>query len=258
MTIVVAYKWAPNPQDAAVGSDGSVDFSRAKSAISEYDPVAFELARQVADSTGAEVVGVTVGDASIDTSLARKAALSRGLDRLVIVADDRLAGADSTRHAAVLAAVVRGIGDVDLVLAGESSVDVTEGQVAMTLAGQLGWLGLNAVSSVSATDGGYAIERDVPSGTASMVLTGPAVLAATTDAVLSRVPGMKDILGAAKKPVEVLSLDMLDVSSAQVTITAVSASRPAAGNRQRVIIDGSDPTAAAAELVGALRAAKVL
>jgi len=49
VTIVVAYKWAPNPQDAAVGSDGSVDFTRAKSAISEYDPVAFELARQVAD-----------------------------------------------------------------------------------------------------------------------------------------------------------------------------------------------------------------
>jgi len=137
-------------------------------------------------------------------------------------------------------------------------VDVTEGQVAMTLAGQLGWLGLNAVSSVSASDGGYAIERDVPSGTVSMVVTGPAVLAASADAVLPRVPGMKDILGAAKKPVEVLSLDTLDVPSAQVTLTTVSTSRPAAGNRHRVIIDGSDPTAAAAELVGALRAAKVL
>lgn len=258
MTIVVTYKWAPNPQDAVVGSDGAVDFSRAKATISEYDPVAFELARRVADSTGAEVVGVTVGDASIDTSLARKAALSRGLDRLLMVADDRLAGADGTRLAAVLAAVVRGIGDVDLVLAGESSVDVTEGQVAMTLAGQLGWLGLNAVSAVSAADGGYLVERDVPAGTASLVLSGPAVLAATADAALPRVPGMKDILGAAKKPVEVLDLDGLDVPAADVTLKAVSASRPPAGNRQRVIIDGADPAPAAAELVDALRAAKVL
>ena len=258
MTIVVAYKWAPNPQDAVVSSAGVVDFSRAKAAISEYDPVAFELARRLGDATGAEVVWVTVGDASIDTSLARKAALSRGLDRLLIVADDRLAGADGTRLAAVLAAVVRGIGDVDLVLAGESSVDVTEGQVAMTLAGQLGWLGLNAVSAVAATDGGYAIERDVPAGTASMVLTGPAVLAATADAVLPRVPGMKDILGAAKKPVEVFSLDGLDVPAPGVTLTAVSASRPASGSRRTVIIDGADPAAAAAELVDALRAARVL
>ncbi|MEP7036543.1 MAG: electron transfer flavoprotein beta subunit/FixA family protein, partial [Actinomycetota bacterium] len=31
MKIVVAYKWAPNPQDASVGADGVVDWSRAKS-----------------------------------------------------------------------------------------------------------------------------------------------------------------------------------------------------------------------------------
>ncbi len=58
-----------------------------------------------------------------------------------MVADDALAGADGTRIAAVLAAAVRTIGEVDLVLAGDSSVDVAEGQVALTLAGQLGWIG---------------------------------------------------------------------------------------------------------------------
>ena len=92
-----------------------------------------------------ERVGLTVGAASIDTPLARKSALSRGLDRLVVVADDALAGAGSTRLAAVLAAAVRAIGDVDLVLAGDSSVDVAEGQVPLTTAAQLGWLGLSKV-----------------------------------------------------------------------------------------------------------------
>ena len=42
MTIVVAYKWAANPQDASVGADGTVDWSRAKAGVSEYDPVAIE------------------------------------------------------------------------------------------------------------------------------------------------------------------------------------------------------------------------
>ena len=116
MKIVVAYKWAPNPQDADVAPDGSVDLTRAKWAVSEYDPVALELARQLADATGGEVIGLTVGPAAIDTPLARKAALSRGLDRLVLVADDALDGADGTRLAAVLAAAVRHLGDVDLVL----------------------------------------------------------------------------------------------------------------------------------------------
>ena len=52
MTVVVAYKYAANPQDASVGADGVVDWSRAKSAVSEYDPVAIQLGRNLADAVG--------------------------------------------------------------------------------------------------------------------------------------------------------------------------------------------------------------
>ncbi|MDM8086097.1 hypothetical protein QUV83_15095 [Cellulomonas cellasea] len=257
MKIVVAYKWAANPQDAEVRPDGTVDLSRAKAAVSEYDPVAFELARRLADATGGEVVGLTVGDRSIDTPLARKAALSRGLDRLVMVADDALAGADGTRLAAVLAAAVTAIGDVGLVLTGDSSVDVAQGQVSMTLAGRLGWLALGAVSSVAPAEGGLVVERDLPTGMTTLLLTGPAVLAATSDAAVPRVPGMKDILGAAKKPVEVLALADLAVEPAGVALSTLGTSRPAEPTRGAVLFDG-DAATAATELVGALRLAGVL
>ncbi|MFI2754486.1 electron transfer flavoprotein subunit beta/FixA family protein [Cellulomonas sp. P22] len=257
MKIVVAYKWAANPQDAEVRPDGTVDLSRAKAAVSEYDPVAFELARRLADATGGEVVGLTVGDSSIDSPLARKAALSRGLDRLVMVADDALAGADGTRLAAVLAAAVTAVGDVDLVLTGDSSVDVAQGQVSMTLAGHLGWLALGAVSSVAPAEGGLVVERDLPTGVTTLSLTGPAVLATTSDAAVPRVPGMKDILGAAKKPVEVLALADLAVEPAAVTLSTLSTSRPAEATRGAVLFDG-DAATAATELVGALRLAGVL
>ena len=258
MKIVVAYKWAPNPQDAVVGPDGTVDLSRAKPAVSEYDPVAFELARRLADATGAEVIGLTVGAAAIDTPLARKAALSRGLDRLVVVADDALAGADGTRLAAVLAAAVTAIGDVDVVLAGDSSIDVAEGQVPLTVAGQLGWLGLSRVSSVVADGEGLTVERDLPSGVAVLAVRTPVVLAATADAVVPKVAGMKDILNAAKKPVEVLALADLAVPAAQVSLTTLATARPSGGERQAVMFDAADPAAAASQLVGALRQAGAL
>ncbi len=258
MKIVVAYKWAPNPQDAEVAADGSVDWARAKSAVSEYDPVAFELARRLADETGGEVVGLSVGVAAVDSPLARKAALSRGLDRLVLVADDALSGADGTRTAAVLAAAVRTIGDVDVVIAGAESVDNGERQVAMTLAGQLGWPGLNAVGGVTVADEGLVVERQLASGTQVLAVEGPVVLAAAGDAVVARVPGMKDILGAGKKPTQVLALDALDVPGAVVTAAVTATSRPARGNRGGVRISNPDPAAAAAELVGALRASGAL
>jgi electron transfer flavoprotein beta subunit len=253
MKIVVVYKWAPNPQDAVVGPDGRVDLSRAKPAVSEYDPVAFELARRLGDATGAEVIGLTVGAGAIDIPLARKAALSRGLDRLVLVADDALADADGTRLAAVLAAAVTAIGGVDLVLAGDSSIDVAEGQVPLTMAGHLGWLGLSRVTSVVADGAGLTVGRDLPGGVSVLAVQTPVVLAATADAVVPRVAGMKDILAAAKKPVEVLALADLAVPDASVSLTTLATARPAGGERQAVLFDAADPAVAASQLVGALR-----
>ena len=258
MKIVVAYKWAPNPQDATVGAAGAVDWSRAKPGISEYDPVAFELARQLADATGGEVIGLTAGSKRVDATLARKAALSRGLDRVAIVADDSLEGAGATELAAVLAAAVRHIGDVDLVITGDSSVDVGAKMVPTVLAGQLGWPAVAEVTAVSGEAGQLHVERAIPGGTQVLEISCPAVLAASTDAAVPRVPGMRDILAAGKKPVETLEVVALDVPASGATVTVTDTSRPDLKARKGQIIKTGDPAAAADELVTALRGAGVL
>ena len=97
MRIVVAYKWTCDPEEATVSADGTVDWSRAKPGISTYDPVAIELARRLAEAAGAELIGVTAGAKGVGTPIASKAALSRGLDRVVIVEDDSLREAGQIR-----------------------------------------------------------------------------------------------------------------------------------------------------------------
>ena len=87
MSVVIAYKWAANPQDATVAPDGTIDWSRAKSAVSEYDPVAIEVGRTLAQELGTELVGLTVGGKESGVPMAKKAALSRGFDRAAILAD---------------------------------------------------------------------------------------------------------------------------------------------------------------------------
>jgi len=258
LKIVVAYKWAPNPQDATVGATGAVDWSRAKPGLSEYDPVACELARRLADGAGGEVIGLTAGTKGVDATLARKAALSRGFDRAVIVADDSLEGAGTTELAAVLAAAVRHIGDVDLVITGDSSVDVGARMVPTVLAGQLGWPAVGEVTAVSGESGLLRVERAIPGGTQVLEITGPAILAASTDAAVPRVPGMRDILAAGKKPVETLELAALDVPASGATVTVTATSCPDLRARKGEIIDTADPAAAAAELVTALRGVGVL
>jgi electron transfer flavoprotein beta subunit len=89
-------------------------------------------------------------------------------------------------------------------------------------------------------------------------VSGPAVLAAAADAAVPRVPGMKDLLAAGKKPAEHLDLASLNVPARSAVLTVTSTSRPERKARRGQIIDTTDPAAAAAELVKALHGAGAL
>ena len=258
MRIVLAYKWTCDPEEATARPDGTVDWSRAKPGLSTYDPVAMELARRLAGETGGELIGVTVGGKGVGAPIASKAALSRGLDRVVIVEDESLAEAGRSELAAVLAEVIRHIGDVDLIITGDSSVDVAAKMVPTVLAGELGWPAVAEVTAVTGQPGKLRVERAIPGGVQVLEISGPAVLAASADAAAPRVPGMKELLAAAKKPVEHLDLAALDVAAPAAAMTVTGRSRPERKARKGQLIDATDPAAAAAELVTMLREAGAL
>jgi electron transfer flavoprotein alpha/beta subunit len=69
---------------------------------------------------------------------------------------------------------------------------------------------------------------------------------------------MRDILAAAKKPVDVVELDDLGVPAAHVVVSRVATSRPDNAKRQHVIVEASEPAAAAAQVISALRQRNVL
>jgi electron transfer flavoprotein beta subunit len=69
---------------------------------------------------------------------------------------------------------------------------------------------------------------------------------------------MKDLLAAGKKPVEHLELTAVNVPARSAVMTVKGRSRPDRKARQGQLIDATDPAAAAAELVAALRGAGAL
>lgn len=248
MTVAVAYKWAANPQDATVDQDGVVDWSRAKSSVSDYDPVAMALGRRVATALGTELVGTSVGSTAVGGSMAAKGAMSRGLDRGVVVADDVVAGWNATQVAAVLAALVERVGGVDLVLTGDASVDDGARTMSALVAGFLGWVCFQDVVDVVHTGEAWSLTQAVPGGTRTLEVTGPVVVATTSDAVVPPVPGMKDILAAAKKPFEVVAL--AELAPAAVDLHVTGRTRPEPRARKNQVFTGG-----AAEVVAAAVAA---
>ncbi|MCF2706204.1 electron transfer flavoprotein beta subunit/FixA family protein [Arcanobacterium haemolyticum] len=253
MSVVVAYKYVANPQDASVGADGVVDWSRAKPSVSEYDPVAIQLGREVANANGTELVGISVGTAAAGSSMAKKNAMSKGLDRGVIVADDVTAEWNETKVASALASLVRSVEGADLLITGDSSVDLGARMMSALVAGYLGWPCFQEVSNVERSGEGWVITQVVPGGTRRIEVAGPVVVAASSDAVEVKVPSMKEILAAGKKPVDIVAVADLEVSDAGVEITGRA--RPEAKARKNVVFTGDD---AAAQLVAALRGDGVL
>jgi electron transfer flavoprotein beta subunit len=114
------------------------------------------------------------------------------------------------------------------------------------------------VTSVTGQAGTLHVERAIPGGVQVLEVSGPAVLAASADAAAPRVPGMKDLLAASKKPVELLDLAALKVLPRSAVMTVTGRSRPERKARAGQLIDTSDPATAAAELVTVLRQAGAL
>jgi len=137
-------------------------------------------------------------------------------------------------------------------------VDVAAKMVPTVMAGELGWPAVAEVTAVTGQAGTLRVERAIPGGTQVLEISGPAVLAASADAAVPRVPGMKDLLAAGKKPVEHLELAALDVPARSGVMTVTGQSRPDRKARKGQLLDTTDPAAAAAELVSALRGAGVL
>ena len=237
MKIVVSFKVVPDDQDIQVSGDGSLDFSKAHRIVSTYDLNAMEAAAQLAASNeGSSVVGVTVGDAKIDDSKLKKNVLARGVDELFMTADDACADMDAHATAAAVADLVAKVGDYDLILCGDGSADNYAQQVDVQLAAKLGLPVVNGATKIEAGDGFVTVERTLEDVVEVVEVPLPAVVSVTPDVALPRIPGMKDILAAGKKPMNVAGAEGAYASAIEV----VDCKAPEQADRKLEIIDASE------------------
>jgi len=137
MHVVVCINHIPDPEapakpfklDAATNRPALL---RANRVIGPFDENALETALQLKDSAGAKVTALTAGPATNVEAL-RKALAARS-DAAVHVKEDQAAELDSAAVARLLAAAIKKLRDVDLVLCGRQVGDWDGGQVGPLLA----------------------------------------------------------------------------------------------------------------------------
>ena len=250
MNIIVCFKVVPEEQDITVNADRSLSTAKAEPKISTYDLNALEAAVQLASETGGKVTALSIGGSMLENGKVRKDVLSRGADALSIVIDPSLDNLLPYETAQVLKAALSKL-DYDVVLCGEGSADLYAQQVGVLLGEMLGVPALNAVSKVSHAGGKLEVERSLEDEVEVLEVTLPAVISVTSDINVPKIPSMKNILAAGKKPVQVMTLQDLGVTGLESSVVMEEMLAPERTARKKVIIEG-DSAEAVAEFAGYL------
>ncbi|WP_026555535.1 electron transfer flavoprotein subunit beta/FixA family protein [Arthrobacter sp. 35W] len=267
LNIAVLVKYVPDAQfDRHLTGAGNT-LERAESILSELDEYAIEAALALSEARGGEAAGnkvtaITMGPASAVAAV--KKALQIGATEGVHLSDEALAGSDAAATSLALAAVVRHLGGVDLVLTGMASTDGETSLVPAQLAARLGLPQITFASSLEVDSSGEAhvatARRDGDIYAETIQATLPAVVSVTDQANSPRYPNFKGIMAAKKKTVTALTLAEIGVEPASVghegSLTVVKAAearehRPAG----TIITDSGD---AGIQLVDFLAAQKLL
>jgi electron transfer flavoprotein beta subunit len=249
---LVLYKWTLDEQDIKVKSDDlSLDTSRAKGKISDFDRNAIEEAAGIVEKQGGSVDALSYGSATVKQSL--KDVLSRGADKAYWIADASAETADASVTAKVLAAAIRRIGPYDYILTGEGSSDQFNQQTAPRLAALLGLPCLSYVHKLETDGSKISVARKLADCTELATVTGPAVISVLSDINKPRIPGLKQVLGASKKPSEEIPLSALGLAPQDLEPKAQCQSvKGFVMTRKNVIFKDANPADAVGKLVASL------
>ena len=250
MKIVVAVKVVADDQDIFVAGDRTLDYSKAHQVISSYDKNAIEAAAQLAAANDGTVTVISAATSKATDAKLKKDILSRGVDELIMVTDDALATADSFAPAQVLKGIVEAkVSDYDLILTGDGSADFYAGQVNVQLAAALGVPTINEVTSIAAEGDKVVVERTLEDEVEEIEVPLPAVIAVSPSIGEPRIPGMREILAAGKKPSTVDEL----AGGVDAKIEIEETKAPELAPRKQQIFEEGDIDAFAAAVAEALK-----
>lgn len=210
LKIITCFKWVIDEADIRVDAPSrKLVLDRAAYKISAYDRNAVEEAMRLQEQHGAAVTAITVAAPTAKNCL--KDVLSRGPDRAFFVNDPCFADLEPAQTSALLAAAIKAHIEFDLILCGEGSSDLYTQQVGPALAERLGIACATYVNKLTYVEGENRViaERKLDEAIEVVSVPLPALITVLPDINTPRIPSLKQVLGAAKKPVENLTPDQL-------------------------------------------------
>jgi electron transfer flavoprotein beta subunit len=242
MKIAVCVKHVP--EGAGRLDPGTKRLDRSgEGALNHFDANAVEEALRIkGDAADTEVVVVSLGPAKAADSLRK--ALAMGADRAVLVTDAAAAGSDLVATSKVLAKALEREG-ADLVLFGQQASDGDGAVLWAAIAERLRRPVVSQAAELTVDGGSLRVKRQTEFGYDVIEAPLPAIVAVSDAINEPRYPSLKGIMGAKKKPFEILSLGDVGVDAADAgeagskTEVLALGEPPSRGDARKIEDDGN-------------------
>jgi electron transfer flavoprotein beta subunit len=217
MKIVVPIKQVPDMSEVTFDNEwGRVDRSSAGVEINPFDLNALEAAVQIKEKSDSSIIAISMGPISAESSL--KDALARGADEAILLTDSAFSGSDTLATSYVLAAAIRKLGEYDLIICGEKTVDGDTGQVGPEIAEHLGIPHVSYVSSIKAISPKLVVSYEMNNTRYTVGLDYPVLITVTKDINTPRLPAFSDKMKARRTDITKWTSDDLipDITTERV------------------------------------------
>jgi electron transfer flavoprotein beta subunit len=193
MKIIVCIKQVPSTNEVRLDPETKTIIRDGRQSVTNpFDTYAIEQAVQIKDQLGGQVIGLSMGIPATERLL--RDAMSRGVDRSMLLSDRSFAGADTLATSYTLSLGVREIGNFDLILCGKMAVDGDTAQIGPELAENLGISHVtDVVEIVEISEEKILCKKATDNGHQLLEVNLPALVTVVKDINMPRLPSIPGI-----------------------------------------------------------------
>jgi electron transfer flavoprotein alpha/beta subunit len=173
--------------------------------ISDMDKNALEEAIKMKEKHGGKITVITVG--APDAKERMKELLAMGADEGVLIPIPDYADYHAVAH--LLAAGIKKLGQYDVIICGEASIDMFSGQMGPRIAGLLNLPQITYAQTLTVEKDKVTAERNLGEKAITIESPYPVVITVTKESNQPRLPSLMAILASSSKPIHDWSVSSL-------------------------------------------------
>ncbi|NLY66813.1 MAG: electron transfer flavoprotein subunit beta/FixA family protein [Tissierellia bacterium] len=263
MNIIVCIKQVPDTNEAKIDPvRGTLIREGLPSIINPDDRNALEEALRIKDEMeGVKVTAISMGPPQAEIALVE--ALAMGADEAILLTDRALAGSDTLATSTALSAVIRYIGDFDLIFCGRQAIDGETAHVGPQIAEHLNIPQITCVEELKIEGRRVIAKRALEDGYFIVEAEMPLLLTAAKELNQPRYPSIKGIFEGFKGDrIKIVSpndvnCDVTTVGLEGSPTRVVETFPPPIKSRDLEMLEGS-PAEQARQLLQRLREEKIV